>query len=240
MVSTTGNYRTNKIVGAEALCRWNHEKLGWLSPGLFIPMLEQTGLIYDLDCLVWEKVCQDIHRWNEQGYKRSISVNLSRFDIEKNANIVAHFNSLIKKYDIEPSQLRIEITESAYTDNSQLLIETTALLQNNGFEVEMDDFGSGYSSLNMLTEIPVDRIKLDYVFLKNKNNFEKSKIVINYIIKMLLHLKYKIIAEGVETKEHADFLFARDCEIMQGFYFYKPMPVEEFEALDFDNINNRP
>ena len=104
----------------------------------------------------------------------------------------------------------------------------------------MDDFGSGYSSLNMLTEIPVDGIKLDYVFLKNTKNFEKSKIVVKHILQMLRNLKYKYIAEGVETKEHADFLIAIDCERMQGFYFYKPMPVEEFEILDFDNINNRP
>ncbi len=234
------NYRTGEIIGAEALCRWNHEKLGWLSPGQFIPMLEQTGLIYDLDCLVWEIVCKDIHRWNEQGFKRSISVNLSRFDIEKNKNISKHFKNLIEKYDIEPSQLRIEITESAYADDNELLLETTAQLQDIGFEVEMDDFGSGYSSLNMLTEIPVDGIKLDYVFLKNTKNFEKSKIVVKHILQMLRNLNYKYIAEGVETKEHADFLISIDCERMQGFYFYKPMPVEEFEILDFDNINNRP
>jgi EAL domain-containing protein (putative c-di-GMP-specific phosphodiesterase class I) len=151
-----------------------------------------------------------------------------------------HFKNLIEKYDIEPSQLRIEITESAYADDNELLLETTAQLQDIGFEVEMDDFGSGYSSLNMLTEIPVDGIKLDYVFLKNTKNFEKSKIVVKHILQMLRNLKYKYIAEGVETKEQADFLIAIDCERMQGFYFYKPMPVEEFEILDFDNINNRP
>ena len=151
-----------------------------------------------------------------------------------------HFKNLIEKYDIEPSQLKIEITESAYAEDNELLLETTAQLQDIGFEVEMDDFGSGYSSLNMLTEIPVDGIKLDYVFLKNTKNFEKSKIVVKHILQMLRNLKYKYIAEGVETKEQADFLIAIDCERMQGFYFYKPMPVEEFEILDFDNINNRP
>ncbi|QFJ54287.1 EAL domain-containing protein [Pseudobutyrivibrio xylanivorans] len=233
------NYRTGKIIGAEALCRWNHEKLGWLSPGLFIPMLEQSGLIYDLDCLVWETVCQNIHRWNEQGFKRSISVNLSRFDIEKNKNIAEHFNNLIQKYGLEPSQLRIEITETAYAGDNKLLLETTAQLQDLGFEVEMDDFGSGYSSLNMLTEIPVNGIKLDYIFLKNKKNPERTKIVIEYILKMLRSLKCNFITEGVETKEQADFLVERGCERMQGFYFYKPMPIEEFEALDFNNINNR-
>ena len=103
----------------------------------------------------------------------------------------------------------------------------------------MDDFGSGYSSLNMLKEVPVDGIKLDYIFLKDEKNKEKSKIIINYIIKMLLQLKCNFIAEGVETKEQAQFLLNIDCEQMQGYYFYKPMPVTDFELLDFDDINNK-
>jgi EAL domain-containing protein (putative c-di-GMP-specific phosphodiesterase class I) len=233
------NYKTGKIVGAEALCRWNHEKLGWISPGIFIPMLEQAGLIYDLDCLIWDKVCQDLHRWNEKGIQHSISINLSRYDIEKNNNIADYFNNLIRKYDIAPSQLRIEITESAYVEDTELLLKTTTALQKYGFIVEMDDFGSGYSSLNMLKEVPVDGIKLDYIFLKDEKNKEKSKIIINYIIQMLLQLKFNFIAEGVETKEQAQFLLNIDCEQMQGYYFYKPMPVTDFELLDFDDINNK-
>ncbi|SFI21630.1 EAL domain, c-di-GMP-specific phosphodiesterase class I (or its enzymatically inactive variant) [Pseudobutyrivibrio sp. OR37] len=233
------NYKTGKIVGAEASCRWNHEKLGWISPDIFIPMLEQAGLIYDLDCLIWDKVCQDLHRWNEKGIQHSISINLSRYDIEKNNNIADYFNNLVRNYNIAPSQLRVEITERAYVEDTELLIKTTTALQKYGFIVEMDDFGSGYSSLNMLKEVPVDGIKLDYIFLKDEKNKEKSKIIINYIIKMLLQLKFNFIAEGVETKEQAQFLLNIDCEQMQGYYFYKPMPVTDFELLDFDNINNK-
>jgi EAL domain-containing protein (putative c-di-GMP-specific phosphodiesterase class I) len=129
--------------------------------------------------------------------------------------------------------------EKAYVEDTKLLLKTTTALQKYGFIVEMDDFGSGYSSLNMLKEVPVDGIKLDYIFLKDEKNKEKSKIIINYIIKMLLQLKFNFIAEGVETKEQAQFLLNIDCEQMQGYYFYKPMPVTDFELLDFDNINNK-
>ena len=230
------DYKEKKIVSGEALCRWNHSKLGWLSPGLFVPMLERAGLIYTLDCYVWERVCQDLHRWNQEGKRRSVSVNLSRYDISHNRNIDEYFYNLIKNYDLDPKQLRIEITESAYVEDTDFLLETTVKLQKHGFIVEMDDFGSGYSSLNMLKEVPVNGIKLDYVFLKGEKNKEKSYVIINYIIQMLIHLDFDIIAEGVENAEQADFLLDKGCRHMQGFYFYEPMPVEEFEKLDFDDI----
>jgi EAL domain-containing protein (putative c-di-GMP-specific phosphodiesterase class I)/GGDEF domain-containing protein/ABC-type amino acid transport substrate-binding protein len=231
------NYKTGKIVGAEALCRWNHGALGWISPGLFIPILEQANLIYELDKYVWDKVCQDIQRWNEQGDKKSISINLSRFDIEANNNIAKYFSDLTKRHNISPLQLRIEITEGAYVANSQLILETTERLHEYGFIVEMDDFGSGYSSLNMLKEVPVNVIKLDYGFFRGEQHKDKSRIIINHIIKMLRSLQIDLIAEGVETKEQADFLLDKGCDIMQGFYFFKPMPVNDFEALDFNNIS---
>ncbi len=223
------DYTTGVVSGAEALCRWKHAKLGWISPGVFIPTLEETGMIFDLDSFVWDKVCQDLHRWNQEGKRRSVSVNLSRSDIREDRNIPGIFYELIKKYDLDPEQLRIEITETAYVENPGFLIQTTSELREYGFQVEMDDFGSGYSSLHMLKEVPVDRIKMDLHFLTGTGDMEKSRIIITQVIKMIELLGMKLIAEGVETKAQADFLKERGCQEMQGYYFYKPMPVEDFE-----------
>jgi EAL domain-containing protein (putative c-di-GMP-specific phosphodiesterase class I)/GGDEF domain-containing protein/ABC-type amino acid transport substrate-binding protein len=226
------NYETKKITGAEALCRWDHNKLGFLYPSNFIAVLEESGLIYDLDCFVWDKVCQDLHRWNGQGCHRSVSVNVSRCDIREDRDIPGQFSNLIQKYDISPDQLRIEITETAFAENSELLISNTIKLRELGFQVEMDDFGSGYSSLHMLKEVPVDRIKLDLHFLTSSGDQKKSRTIVGCMIQMVELLEMKMIAEGVETVEQAEFLHDRGCSEMQGYYFYKPMPVEEFEKLN--------
>ena len=210
---------------------WDHDKIGFLYPSDFISVLEESGLIYDLDCFVWDKVCQDLHRWNEQGYHRSISVNVSRCDIREDRDIPGQFSSLIQKYNISPDQLRIEITETAFAENPDLLISNTIKLRELGFQVEMDDFGSGYSSLHMLKEVPVDRIKLDLHFLTSSGDQKKSRTIVSYMIQMVEKLEMKMIAEGVETNEQAEFLHDQGCSEMQGYYFYKPMPVEEFEKL---------
>ncbi len=229
------NYRTKKITGMEALCRWNHKKLGWLKPADFIPVLEESSLIYDLDCFVWERVCQDLHRWNKQGVRRIVSVNLSRRDVREDKNICEHFCGLIRKYELDTDQIRIEITETAYAEDPEVLIRTTRDLQEHGFKVEMDDFGSGYSSLNMLKEVPVDRIKLDLMFLTDTGDQGKSSVIVSQMIQLVQLLEMEIIAEGVETAEQAEFLNDQGCSDMQGYYFYRPMPVEEFEKLDFEN-----
>ena len=233
------DYTSGTISGAEALCRWKHAKHGWISPGVFIPVLEETGMIFDLDSYVWDKVCQDLHRWNQEGKRRSVSINLSRSDIREDRNIPGIFYELTKKYDLDPEQLRIEITETAYVESLAFLIKTTSELREYGFQVEMDDFGSGYSSLHMLKEVPVDRIKMDLHFLTGEGDMEKSRIIITQVIKLVELLGMKLIAEGVETKAQADFLKERGCKEMQGYYFFKPMPVEDFEKefdkeLDFD------
>ena len=225
------NYETGKITGAEALCRWDHDQLGFLYPSNFITVLEESGLIYDLDCFVWDKVCQDLHRWNEQGIRRSVSVNVSRCDIREDRDIPGQFSRLIQKYGITPDQLRIEITETAFAENPDLLISNTNKLRELGFQVEMDDFGSGYSSLHMLKEVPVDRIKLDLHFLTSSGDQKKSRTIVGCMIQMVELLEMKMIAEGVETVEQAEFLRNRGCPEMQGYYFFKPMPVEEFEKL---------
>jgi len=225
------NYETGVITGAEALCRWDHTKLGWLYPFDFIATLEEAGLIFDLDSFVWERVCQDLRRWNEEGNRRSISVNVSRDDIRKDRDIPGHFHNLIQAYDLSPDQLRIEITETAYVEDPELLISTTEELQSMGFQVEMDDFGSGHSSLHMLKEVPVDRIKLDLHFLTASGDLEKSRTIVSCMIQMVNLLGMEFIAEGVETLEQADFLISKGCTAMQGYYFYKPMPASDFEAI---------
>ena len=210
------NYETKKIIGAEALCRWDHDKVGFLYPSDFISVLEESGLIYDLDCFVWDRVCQDLHRWNEQGIRRFVSVNVSRCDIREDRDIPGQFSSLIQKYNISPDQLRIEITETAFAENPDLLISNTNRLRELGFQVEMDDFGSGYSSLHMLKEVPVDRIKLDLHFLTSSGDQKKSRTIVGYMIQMVEALEMKMIAEGVETIEQAEFLHDRGCSEMQG------------------------
>lgn len=225
------NFETGKITGAEALCRWNHAKLGWLRPSEFIPTLEETGLIYELDCFVWERVCQDLRRWNEQGIHRCVSVNLARCDIREERNIPGHFYNLIQAYGLKAEQLRVEITESAYVEDPELLIRTMEKLREFGFQVEMDDFGSGYSSLHMLKEVPVDRIKLDLNFLSGTGDPERGRIIVSYIIQMIRSLGMSMIAEGVENVVQASFLQSRGCAEMQGFYFFKPLPVREFEQM---------
>lgn len=228
------NYETGEISGAEALCRWNHSSLGWVSPGEFIKILEDAGLVYKLDSFVWDKVCQYLHRWNQQGSHRYVSVNVSRDDIRADRNLPEQFRNLISKYDLSPDQLRIEITETAFMDDSELLISYIVRLRELGFQVEMDDFGSGYSSLHMLKDVPVDRIKLDLHFLTDTGDREKGRTIISSMIQMMSALGMDIIAEGVETAEQAAFLHEKGCSEMQGYYFYKPMPVDEFES----KVNN--
>ena len=225
------DYDTGKIIGAEALCRWDHGKLGWLHPSEFIPILEETGLIYDLDMFIWNRVCRDLARWNGQGVHLSIAVNLSRCDIREDGDIPGRFRRLAESFGLTPDQLRVEITETAYAEDAALLIGTTEKLRGFGFTVEMDDFGSGYSSLHMLKEAPVDRIKLDMDFLSGTGDSAKGRIVISHIIKMVDSLGMHLIAEGVETAEQAEFLRSQGCFEMQGFHFCKPMPVEDFEKL---------
>ena len=225
------DFESGRIIGAEALCRWDHTKLGWLHPSDFISTLEEADLIYDLDRYVWDRTCRDLRRWNEQGIRRSVSVNVSRCDIREDRDIPGHFHNLIQTYGLTPDQLRIEITETAYVENPSLLIDNTKRLKEYGFQVEMDDFGSGYSSLHMLKEVPVDRIKLDLQFLTDSGDPRKGRTIVSYMIRMVRSLGMTLISEGVETLEQARFLQEQGSSEMQGFYFYKPMRVEDFEKL---------
>lgn len=233
------DYTTDSMSGAEALVRWMHPTKGLISPSVFIPVFERNGFITQLDQYIWDKTCAYIRKWKDMGLNPvPISVNVSRRDIY-NQNLVAVFSRLLKKYNLTPDSLRLEITESAYMDNPSQLINVVKDLKNLGFCLEMDDFGSGYSSLNTLKDVPVDILKLDMQFIidsteKNKSkpkHQKRSSNILTSVVRMANLLQLPVIAEGIESKAQADYLKSIGCFLMQGFYFSKPMPAEEFEAM---------
>ena len=219
-----------QIVGAEALVRWEHPKRGVISPARFIPVFERNGFIFQLDSYIWEETCKLLAKWKAAGLKPlPVSVNISRVDVY-NTQLCDVLLGLIHAYGIEPELLELEITESAYTDNANQIIELTDRLRKLGFTILMDDFGSGYSSLNTLHEMPVDVVKLDLRFLTG-THVQKSRLILQAIAGMLQQLQLPVIAEGVETVEQADFLEAIGCHIIQGYYYAKPMPAAQFAGL---------
>lgn len=234
--------RTNRILGAEALVRWNHPGKGMLPPNEFIPILESSGFISQLDYYVWEEVCAFLHARIQAGKRVvPVSVNVSRIDIFQ-YHIKEVFLNFIEKYELPVSLLEIEITESAYSENFNQLIQAVEELREAGFTVLMDDFGSGYSSLNMLKDIEIDILKIDMKLLDlNEKSMEKGSGILESIIQMAKWLGLRIIAEGVERKEQVDNLLNLDCEYIQGYYFYRPMPQSEFTALleNEDKVDTR-
>ncbi len=222
------DYETGSLVGAESLVRWKHPQRGLLPPGSFVPLFERNGLISRLDEYVWEKTCAHIRDWREKtGKLLPISVNISRLDIY-DSNLRKKISDLAGKYSLPPSALKLELTESAYADNPEQLISVTRSLQAEGFTVEMDDFGAGYSSLNILKDVSVDILKLDIRFLAQTENDSRGGNILCSVIRMAHWLKMPIIAEGVETKANADYLKSLGCTYMQGFYFSRPLPESEF------------
>lgn len=224
--------RTNRILAAEALVRWQHPQRGLLPPGEFIPILETSGFIYKLDSYVWEEVCRFLQdRLMKKLPVVPVSVNVSRVDMLQ-FRLCEVFTALIKKYEIPSRLLEIEITESAYAENFDQLIATVNELRACGFTVLMDDFGSGYSSLNMLSNIELDILKIDMKFLDTSNHQNtRNSSILESITSMGRWLGLRMIAEGVETHEQADRLLNLDCEYMQGYYFYKPMSRDHFCEL---------
>ena len=217
------------VPGAEALVRWIHPEKGMIPPGNFLPVLEQNGSIVKLDCYVWEQACKCLKRWKEQGHEHTyISINISPIDFYF-VDIYKVLMKLINKYEISPKNLKIEITETAFIQNLEELKKLLKKLQNAGFVVEMDDFGSGYSSLNMLKNIDVDAIKLDMAFLGESDNEERGRKILTAVVQMTKELEMPVITEGVETSEQVDFLKEVGCNMFQGYYFAKPMEVRKFE-----------
>lgn len=222
---------TGKFVGAEALIRWNHPEWGIQSPGEFIPLFESNGFITKMDQFVWEKSCALLRRWDDMGLNiNNISVNVSRADIY-NANIIEILLGIIQKHGLEPSRLHLELTESAYTELPEQIIETATRLRELGFALEMDDFGSGYSSLNMLSQMPLDILKLDMKFLQGDKAQTGGKDIVQFIVEFAHQMGLSVVAEGVETKEQLEKVKASGCDYVQGYYFAKPMRKEDFEEL---------
>lgn len=226
-----------KIVGGEALARW-YKPNGVIYPDDFIPILEKYNLITKLDRYLWEEVCKYLSGLLNEGITPvPISVNVSRIDI-LSTDIVEYFKDLLLKYDLPKEILHIEITESAYAENSNLIGDTVKKLREEGFMVLMDDFGSGYSSLNMLKSMTVDVIKIDAKFLDiSSDNEHKGVNIIESVVNMTRSLNIPIVVEGVETKEQTDYLSNIGCQYIQGFYFYKPMVKDEFTKLLADDNN---
>lgn len=224
---------SREIVGAEVLARWNHPTKGMIQPDDFIPLFERNGFIIKLDEYMWEEACKAIQGWKKEGRREfPVSVNVSRYHIF-NHLIERKLENLLKKYDLTAGALSLEITETMFFGNSDELYFLLQRLQQMGFRLEVDDFGAGYSSLNMLRNVPVDVIKIDKGFLDDTLTSEKGKIVIRHTIAMAKELQLQIIAEGVETTEHVNFLRNSHCDVAQGFYFAPPMPLEEFNKMDF-------
>ena len=223
----------NTLCGAEVLCRWKHPEKGLIPPNDFIPLFEKNGFILKLDEYMWEEACKNIRRWLDEGHQVvPISVNISRYHIQHN-NLEEALTNLLDKYNLTPDRLNLEITESLFLDNPEELNRVLERLKRMGFKLEVDDFGSGFSSLNLIRNISVDTIKIDKEFLDSEIASEKGKIVVNHTIGMAKDLNLQVIAEGVETKAHVDFLRESHCDIAQGYFFAKPMPIEEFERIAF-------
>jgi diguanylate cyclase (GGDEF)-like protein len=227
------NLGSERVVGAESLVRWRKSGGEQVPAGTFVPVLEQYGFITDLDKYVWEEVFAWQRRWIDQGHTPlPISVNVSRIDV-LTMDVPEFFGSLLEKYALDPDVIKIEITESAYADGGAVS-EAVARLREKGFRVLMDDFGSGYSSLNMLRNISVDIIKLDARFLQMNSADRKGMHIMESIVNMAKTMGVPIIVEGVETREESDFLAGLGCRYVQGYLFYHPMAVEDYEKLISD------
>src|SRR5574344_205527 len=224
------------VIGAEALIRWNKPSMGVLPPSKFIPLFERNGFIRKIDFFVFEEVCKFIDAWNKSGpdgkcpHPITISFNLSRFHLY-NPELIKDLTSIVSKYQIEPCHIEVELTETIMFDNQQKLVRTMNDLKNAGFSISVDDFGSGYSSLNLLKDMPADVLKLDKEFLSTATDNERESIIITSVINMAKKLKLLTVAEGVETKKQSDLLKSMGCDIVQGFYYAKPMTKTQFNLL---------
>lgn len=220
----------NKLIGAEALVRWEHPEYGKMSPSKFIPIFEKNGLIGLLDVFVWEEVCKEIKKCKEKGLNiPPISINVSRKDLF-GKDFISNVEKLLEKYRILPSDIHLEITETSYTENQTSIKALLKKLIDKGFYLEMDDFGSGYSSLNMLNEIEFNMLKLDVAFIKSLTN--KNKIsLIPYIMDIAKALGKEVLVEGVETSAQLEVLKKYGCRYAQGYLFAKPLTAKDFEAL---------
>lgn len=222
--------RTGRIVGGEALVRWQREDGSMVYPDEFIPVIEKNGYVLDVDDYMWDKVCYYIKQLEKKGKTPvPISINVSRMHVYQE-DFIDRIKKITSKYDINPKLIPLEITESAFTSEESSLYRKIKSLQDCGYRFSMDDFGSGYSSLGMLKDEHVDEVKIDKTFVDDIAT-DKGRILLKNVIQMIRALGIDMIAEGVETKEQADFLVNNGCIYAQGFYYYRPMPIEDFVLL---------
>ena len=220
---------SGKPFGSEALVRWQHPDKGLLAPGVFIDVLEKTGFVYRLDRYMWDKAVKQLAEWKKRGINDyHISVNISTKDFYL-IDVYETFVGLVEKYDIDPKLLKLEITETALMSDFNKNMVIIKRLQKYGFDIEIDDFGSGYSSLNMLKDISADVLKIDMGFLRASENEVKGQDILESIIGLANKLGMRVITEGVEKKTQVDMLYDMGCKMFQGYYFSKPIPVDEFE-----------
>ena len=227
------------LASAEALVRWDHPELGIISPGVFIPLLEDNGLILDLDQFVWRETAARIRDWKDRfGLAVPVSVNVSRIDM-LSPNLKSIFKEILETYELNADDLMLEITESAYTGDSDQVISTAKELRGMGmgFRIEMDDFGTGYSSLGMLSRLPIDALKLDMSFVRSAFGKTRDVRMIELIIDIADYLHVPVVAEGVETEEQYMVLKAMGCDYVQGYYFSRPVPHEEFDRFIVERSN---
>ena len=223
------------LSSAEALVRWRHPKLGMISPGVFIPLFENNGLIQALDQYVWADAAAHIRAWKERlGVALPVSVNVSRVDL-LDPSLVDKLQRIVSDNGLSYGEMLLEITESAYTADAEQIIQKVHQLRRLGFRIEMDDFGSGYSSLSMLSSLPIDALKLDMQFIRNAFRQHKDTRLLEAMIRLAESFEVPTIAEGVETEEQLLALKAMGCGIVQGYYFSRPLPAGEFEAFLIEN-----
>ena len=219
------------LSSAEALIRWKHPDLGMISPGDFIPLFEGNGLISLVDDYVWRETARQIAEWKKKyNFTLPVSVNVSRADVF-DLSLESKLKSIVEDNNLDFNNLKLEITESAYTDNAKQLIDLIEKMRGAGFEIEMDDFGSGYSSLNMLSSMPIDVLKMDMKFVRRIEESETDRKLVNLIIDIAKYIKVKVVAEGVETAGQMGLLKDAGCDLVQGYYFSRPLPPDEFEKL---------
>ena len=220
-----------RLCSAEALVRWKHPELGMIFPGDFIPLFEGNGQISVVDKFVWAEAARQIADWRDRfGIVVPVSVNLSRADVF-HPMLVKTLTGLIEENGLEYKNMKLEVTESAYTDNASQLLDVVNHLRELGFEIEMDDFGSGYSSLNMISSMPIDVLKTDMKFIRNIEHNAKDFRLVELVVDIAKYLNVPVVAEGVETETQLQLLKNADCDLVQGYYFSRPLPAEEFEKL---------
>jgi EAL domain-containing protein (putative c-di-GMP-specific phosphodiesterase class I)/FixJ family two-component response regulator len=230
---------TPKLTSAEALIRWIHPTLGFISPGDFIPLFEGNGLIQKVDNFVWNEVAKQIRKWKDEfGVTVPVSVNVSRIDI-LDPELEAKLMRLLDENGLSPEEYMLEVTESAYCENMERLIEVIENLRTKGFRIEMDDFGSGYSSLNMITTLPIDILKIDMSFVRNMEKDERNLKLVELVAGIAKFLKIPAVAEGVETESQLATLKDMGCQIIQGYFFSKPVPPKDFTPFIEKELERR-